>query len=176
MRLFLSLSLLASLLACGGATVSSDSTVETGASEVSTPPPAPATPPAPPAPNLLSTDILGREPVTQKAQVQHILIAWGDLAPVFRGDIDPRAASRSQTDAETLVADIRDRAVKGEDFTALMKEFSEDPGSAQTGKPYTVAPDQPLVPEFKQLGMRLNVGEVGVVRTQYGWHVIKRGE
>jgi parvulin-like peptidyl-prolyl isomerase len=30
--------------------------------------------------------------------------------------------------------------------------------------------------EFKQLGLRLKVGEVGVVQSDYGFHIIKRTE
>ena len=53
---------------------------------------------------------------------------------------------------------------------------SEDPGSATTGESYDVSPDAQLVIEFRQLGLRLEVGEVGVVESDYGLHIIKRIE
>jgi parvulin-like peptidyl-prolyl isomerase len=64
----------------------------------------------------------------------------------------------------------------GADFDALMKQYSEDPGSASTAKAYTVTPDASLVIEFKQLGLRLQLGEIGVVESDYGFHIMKRVE
>ena len=57
-----------------------------------------------------------------------------------------------------------------------MKEFSEDPGSSKTGEAYDIAPDAPMVPGFLKLGLRLKVGEVGIVLTEFGYHVMKRTE
>ena len=31
-----------------------------------------------------------------------------------------------------------------------------------------------MVPPFKNLALRLKMGEAGLVKTQFGWHVIKR--
>ena len=64
----------------------------------------------------------------------------------------------------------------GADFEMLMGMHSEDPGSATTGESYDVSPDAQLVIEFRQLGLRLEVGEVGVVESDYGLHIIKRIE
>jgi parvulin-like peptidyl-prolyl isomerase len=58
----------------------------------------------------------------------------------------------------------------------LMKQHSEDPGSASSARAYAVSPDAQLVIEFKQLGLRLNVNEVGVVQSDFGFHIMKRVE
>jgi hypothetical protein len=39
-----------------------------------------------------------------------------------------------------------------------------------------VSPEAQLVIEFKQLGLRLRIGEVGVVQSEYGFHIMKRVE
>ena len=39
---------------------------------------------------------------------------------------------------------------------------------------YTATPEAGLVEPFKALALRLNVGEAGLVMTQYGWHIIVR--
>jgi peptidyl-prolyl cis-trans isomerase D len=57
-----------------------------------------------------------------------------------------------------------------------MTELSEDPGSAKAGTSYDVTPDAALVPPFKNLSLRLKVGEVGVVKTDFGMHIIQRTE
>ena len=64
----------------------------------------------------------------------------------------------------------------GADFDMLMKQYSEDPGSAAAATAYPVSPDAQLVIEFKQLGLRLNVNEVGVVQSDFGFHIMKRIE
>jgi hypothetical protein len=39
-----------------------------------------------------------------------------------------------------------------------------------------VSPDASLVIEFKQLGLRLHMNEVGVVQSEFGFHIMKRVE
>lgn len=133
---------------------------------------------APPPPDAAeSADILARTEVAPKAKVQHVLISFKEKAEIYagRGGQDPRAAARSQDDARKLVADIAKKGASG-DFVKLMKEFSEDPGSSKTGEAYDIAPDAPMVPGFLKLGLRLKVGEVGIVLTEFGYHVMKRTE
>jgi peptidyl-prolyl cis-trans isomerase D len=128
------------------------------------------------APEIQSNDILARDAVTSKAKVKHILIGWRDLADEHGGRQDPRAAARSREDADALALATLERLRAGEPIEPIMSELSEDSGSAKTGSSYTVTADAGLVFEFKRLGLRLNVGEAGMVRTLYGWHVMKRIE
>jgi foldase protein PrsA len=120
---------------------------------------------------VISVDILAREPISNNAKVKHILIGWKDLAAH-----DPRAEKRTKAEAEAIVRTVVDKLKGGADFDAVMKEFSEDPGSAASGRPYEVSPDAQLVIEFKQLGLRLRVGEFGVVESDFGFHIMKRFE
>ncbi len=55
-----------------------------------------------------------------------------------------------------------------------MSKDSEDPGSAKSGISYDVTTGAALVSTFKALSLRLQVGEAGIVQTQFGLHVIKR--
>jgi hypothetical protein len=125
---------------------------------------------------IQSNDMLHREAVTNRAKVKHVLIGWADLAAAYDGQQDSRGAARSKADADKLAVEILERVRKGDPIDALMEEFSEDSGSATTGDSYEVTPDARLVPEFKQLGLRLQVGEAGLVQTQFGWHIIQRVE
>ena len=59
-------------------------------------------------------------------------------------------------------------------MAALMKEFSEDPGSKDNARAYPVSPDAPFVEPFKHMSLRLKDGEAGLVKSPFGWHVIKR--
>lgn len=68
------------------------------------------------------------------------------------------------------------------DFANLAKEFSEDPGSAQSGGDVGfVSANTPFVEEFKAAALRLEKGEISdIVPTQFGFHILKatdkRGE
>lgn len=157
--------LLMFVMTCGGSTGLSGPTVSgrinDGSEEVSP---------------LQSSDILARDAVTKRATVKHILIAWRELAPSYPGGIDARAKERGRAEADTLAGDLLARVRNGEAIEPLMAVFSEDSGSAASGKSYDVTVDAKLVFEFKRLSLRLNVGESGLVQTQFGWHVIKRLE
>ncbi len=126
--------------------------------------------PVPQSSDVISADILGREPVANEAQVKHILTSWKDLESAR----DDRAKQRTKAQAEAQVRSLMGQIKAGGDFDALMKQHSEDPGSAANARAYTVSPDAQLVIEFKQLGLRLNVDEVGVVQSDFGFHIIKR--
>jgi peptidyl-prolyl cis-trans isomerase D len=123
---------------------------------------------------VVSTDILSREPVANVATVKHILISWKDLEDSFQGHQDARAANRTKAQAEGEVKSILGQIKAGGDFEVLMKAQSEDVGSAQSNRAFTVSPDAQLVIEFRQLSLRLNVGEIGVVQSDFGFHIIKR--
>jgi len=69
------------------------------------------------------------------------------------------------------------RAKKGEDFTKLAKELSEEPGAKETGGDLGFFSKDRMVPEFAEVAFTQKPGEVGKpVRTQFGWHVIKVSE
>ena len=126
-------------------------------------------PPPPPDP-LESSDVLARPAETGGIEVQHILIGWKE-SPASG---DPRAKARTKDEADKLAKQLLEKVRAGGDMVKLMKEYSEDPGSNDTGRAYEVSSDSPLVLPFKKLSLRLKVGEAGLVKTEFGWHVIKR--
>lgn len=66
------------------------------------------------------------------------------------------------------------RAKKGEDFTTLAKELSEEPGAKESGGDLGFFPKERMVPEFAEVAFTEKVGDISdPVRTQFGWHVIK---
>ena len=80
-----------------------------------------------------------------------------------------------EEDAAALakINSIRERALAGEDFGALAKEFSEDPGSKDNGGEYTFGRGR-MVPEFEKAAFEQEIGVVGEpVRTSYGYHILK---
>jgi len=129
--------------------------------------------PPPPPDSLESADILKRAETFPKTKVKHILLNWKDNNG---GGDNEKAKKRTRPELEKLVKDTVAKLTKGDAIEPLMKELSEDPGSAASGEGYDVTPDAGLVEPFKNLGLRLKVNEVGVVKTDFGIHIIKRVE
>lgn len=130
--------------------------------------------PQPDGPEIQSNDILARDARANRTMVKHILISWSGRNEPERED--PRAAARSREEADELAVATLERVRAGEPIEPLMAELSEDPGSAQSGEAYEVTPSASLVFPFKRLGLRLEVGEAGLVLSDFGWHVMKRVE
>ena len=130
---------------------------------------------APPPPDPLeSADILARPPSPSTVYIQHVLIGWKDTLAQKQGMGDPRAKDRTKADADKIATEVLGKARAGEDMAALMQQYSEDPGSKDDARVYPVQPGPSSVPGFTNLSLRLNLGEVGLVKTDIGWHVIKR--
>lgn len=80
-------------------------------------------------------------------------------------------------DQETTVSELnklRDRALAGEDFAGLAKEFSEDPGSGLKGGELGWSTPGMFVPEFEQTMNSIAVGEISTpFSSQFGWHILQ---
>ena len=125
--------------------------------------------------DLDSKDVLARTTLADSVEVKHVLIGWDKLAASNPGRTDPRADKRSNAEAAKLARDIAAQLKAApERIDELVKQYSEDPGSAQSGEPYTINGETPFVPEFKNLALRLQLKEVGIVKTRFGYHVIER--
>lgn len=94
-----------------------------------------------------------------KASVRHILIG---------------TEKRKPEEALKLANDLVARMKKGEDFAKLAKEFTDDPGSKETGGLYENADVNDWVPEFKKAALTQPLNEIGApVKTDYGYHIIR---
>ena len=69
---------------------------------------------------------------------------------------------------------IRRKAASGSDFASLAREFSEDPGTRETGGSLGVFGRASHPPAFDAAAFKLKPGAISdVVQTEYGFHVIK---
>ncbi|SDN84617.1 foldase protein PrsA [Paenibacillus sp. yr247] len=101
------------------------------------------------------------------ASVRHILI----------GINDPSSAGkqlRTKEEALKLAKEVQQKLKNGEEFAVLAKQFSDDPGSKETGGLYADADVSAWVPEFKKAAIEQAIGTIGdPIETQFGYHVIK---
>ncbi|MEB0006891.1 SurA N-terminal domain-containing protein [Pseudomonas sp. MH9.2] len=80
----------------------------------------------------------------------------------------------NEAQAKAKVEEIQQRLTKGEDFAALAKEFSQDPGSSSKGGDLGYAGKGVYDPAFEKALYDLKKDQVsGPVRSDYGWHLIK---
>ena len=87
----------------------------------------------------------------------------------------PGDATPAQRDSVTKLAQgIRDRARKGEDFAALARQYSQEPGAQQSGGDLGYFGRGQMVAPFEQAAFAMNVGDVSdPVETPFGLHIIK---
>ena len=103
----------------------------------------------------------------EQVRAAHILISTQD--PATHQPLPPDL----KKEKEKLANDLRARAMKGEDFGALAKQYSDDPGSKDKGGEYTF-PRGRMVPEFEAAAFSLQTNQISaLVETQYGYHIIK---
>lgn len=83
-------------------------------------------------------------------------------------------AKTTDAQAKARAEEIEQRLAKGENFAALAKEFSQDPGSASNGGDLGFAGPGVYDPAFEQALYQLHDGQVSApIRTEYGYHIIK---
>ena len=77
---------------------------------------------------------------------------------------------------EKEVNTVLERLNKGENFSAIAKDVSLCPSKKRGGDLGTFGRGQ-MVKEFEQVAFTLEKGQIsGIVKTQFGYHIIKRLE
>jgi len=102
---------------------------------------------------------------------RHLLVAYKGALRASPG------IGRSKNEARTRAEEAQKRAMAGEDFVELVKQYSDEPGAGERGGDLGKFDRQSMVPAFANAAFALKVGEIStVVETQFGYHVIKRTE
>lgn len=113
----------------------------------------------------------------ETTKASHILIKVKPAtAPAAPPPAPATSGKKELTDEEALakVQEIRKKLVAGEDFAALAKAESDDPGSKDKGGDLGFIRRGQMVPQFDQAAFTLPVGQLSEpVKTPYGYHVIK---
>jgi peptidyl-prolyl cis-trans isomerase SurA len=103
-----------------------------------------------------------RQPVRGEIKVSHILVRLPEDTPT-----DTAAAF-------ARISGILDSLKNGEDFSAIARRSSEDPGTAPNGGDLGWVSRRKFVPEFEAAAYQLKPNQTsGIVRTQFGYHIIK---
>ena len=95
-----------------------------------------------------------------EVHVRHILLTPSEI--------------RSPEATQKLANRLYERLRSGEDFAALAKQFSEDPGSALNGGDMNWVDPSSVVPEFREEMARTEIGQLSKPSaSQFGWHVLQ---
>jgi peptidyl-prolyl cis-trans isomerase D len=100
--------------------------------------------------------------VPEQARSRHILIK---LAP--NADVKTDAAAKAK--AEDIAKQLRN----GGNWTDLAKKYSDDPGSKDSGGELGFAQRGRMVPEFDKAIFNDKIGDVAIVKSQFGYHVVQ---
>lgn len=87
-------------------------------------------------------------------------------------DADEKTVAEKKKAAEAALERV---TAKNEDFAAVAKEVSEEPGAKESAGDLNFFPKDRMVPEFANAAFAMKKGETSTepVRTKFGWHVIK---
>jgi peptidyl-prolyl cis-trans isomerase D len=113
---------------------------------------------------IVFAKMMDRKTLPDSVKVRHILIATAN----------PQTGAGLPDSIAKIRIDSIEAAVKGgADFKALAAQLSDDPGSKDNGGEYDVTPSSSFVTEFKDFALDGKTGEMKVVKTQFGYHLIQ---
>lgn len=100
-------------------------------------------------------------------KAKHILILTQDATT------GEAYTEEQKLDAKEFAESIYERVQNGDDFDALMRKYSQDPGLANNPQGYVFTTGE-MVAEFEQAVDSVSAGGFAFCETTYGYHIIKR--
>lgn len=101
-------------------------------------------------------------------KVRHILIPFKDSLNV--SSTATKTEAEAKKTADSVLSIIKSDKTK---FAELVKSLSSDQGSLATDGVYDWHAEGTMVKEFNEFEINKNVGDMGVVKTQFGFHVME---
>jgi len=108
----------------------------------------------------------------EQVKARHILVAFKGSAAA-----QPGKPELTEEQAKAKADDLRKQLVAGASFEELAKKESDDTGSGARGGDLGEFGRGQMVPEFEKAAFEAKPGDITpVVRTQFGYHIIKVDE
>ena len=100
--------------------------------------------------------------VPEQAKSRHILIA-----------VSPTASAQEDAAAKAKAEMVLKQLKAGGSWEALAKKYSDDPGSKNQGGELGFAQKGRMVPTFDHAIFSQPIGQIDIVKTQFGYHVVQ---
>ena len=104
----------------------------------------------------------GEYTVPEQAKSRHILI-----------QVAPNSDAKTVAAAQAKANDVLKQLQNGGNWTDLAKKNSDDPGSKDSGGELGPAKRGQMVPEFDNAIFTQKIGDIKVVKSQYGFHIVQ---
>lgn len=111
----------------------------------------------------------------EQVHARHILIAMkSETPPAGLPNEEEKSAELTKPQARAKAEEVLKRVKAGEDFVALAKQYSSDPGSKESGGDLGWFGRGRMVPEFEKAAFALQAGQISeIVESPFGFHIIK---
>ena len=109
--------------------------------------------------NVIISKVIGFTPTRLKAR--HLLIATNSSK-------DEKVIAAKRKTADSLL-----KVINTNNFTELVTKYTEDPGSKTTGGLYENFLEAEMVKEFGSFCATQAIGKIGIVKTDFGFHIIE---
>lgn len=114
------------------------------------------------------TKVIAVKQIPDSAKVRHILIPFKGAQSA--GPDVVATEVQAKTTADSLLAKLK---VNRSKFPEFVTAFSSDQGSVEKGGRYDWHPYNTMVPEFNDFEFEGKTGDLGVVKTAFGFHIIE---
>jgi peptidyl-prolyl cis-trans isomerase D len=98
----------------------------------------------------------------EQARSRHILIT-------VPANTDAKTDAAAKAKAEDILKQIK----AGANFADLAKQYSDDPGSKNSGGELPFAQHGTMVPEFDKAIFSQKIGDTEIVKSQFGYHIVQ---
>jgi parvulin-like peptidyl-prolyl isomerase len=114
------------------------------------------------------TKVIAVKQIPDSAKVRHILIPFKGAQSA--GPDVTKTEAQAKATADSLLSILKRNRSK---FPEFVKTFSSDKGSVENGGRYDWHAYNTMVPEFNDFEFEGKTGDIGVVKTVFGFHIIE---
>jgi foldase protein PrsA len=110
----------------------------------------------------------------EKAATENVEVTEEEMKDAYARMSSEVQASHILVDDLATAEEALEKLNNGEDFAAVAKQYSKDPGSAVKGGDLGYFGAGMMVPEFEDAAFSLEVGEISEpIQSDFGFHIIK---